>query len=290
MELKKSVNLFIRNFLKIIIGTFCMAFAVNFIYEPAGMVTGGVSGLAIVIKKMSGLLFSYEVPVWISNLLLNFPIFLWGLKVKGKKFLGYTFLANLCFTLFLALLPIITFPEQDFFLFAAAGGALNGIGLGIVFAGGFSTGGTDLLGTILHQYKKDVPIAVFLFCIDAGIVLAGMFVFGIYIEIYAILAILISSKVMDMFLSGIKFGKQIWIISEKYREISDHVLKELRRGVTCIEAEGMYKNTERKVLLCAVGRREVVKVTEIVKRLDPYAFMIIQDAKEVLGEGFGRFE
>lgn len=275
---------------KIIFGTLCMALAVNLVYEPMGMVTGGISGLAIVIKELTINMIPEGIPVWLSNIAINLPIFGVAYFVKGKHFLGYTFLANIMFTIFLGVLPVVALQERDFFLAAVTGGILTGIGLGIVFATGYSTGGTDLLGSILHHWKKELSVPTILFFLDGIIILAGMFLFGISVSIYAILAVFLTSKIMDGILSGLKVGKQIWVISEKYEEISKKILQEIDRGVTCLEGKGMYSGRERNVLLCVVGKRQVVKITQLVRQIDASAFLILQDAREVMGEGFQKIE
>ncbi len=281
---------FLLDTAKIFLGTLCMALAVNLVYEPMGMVTGGVSGLAIVIKELTGDLVPGGIPVWLSNITINLPIFALAYFVKGKRFPAYTFMANIIFTVFLGTLPIVALQEKDYFLAAVTGGILTGVGLGIVFATGYSTGGTDLLGIILHQWRKEISAPTILFFIDGMVIATGMFLFGVSVSIYAILAVFLTSKVMDSILSGLKVGKQIWIVSENYEEISQEILEELERGVTCLAGKGMYSGRERNVLLCVVGRREVVKITRLVRRIDPDAFVILQDASEVMGEGFQKIE
>ena len=281
---------FLLDTAKIFLGTLCMALAVNLVYEPMGMVTGGVSGLAIVIKELTADMVPGGIPVWLSNIAINMPIFALAYFVKGKRFLAYTFMANIIFTVFLGTLPIVALQEKDYFLAAVMGGLLTGVGLGIVFATGYSTGGTDLLGIILHQWRKELSAPTILFFIDGVVIATGMFLFGVSVSIYAILAVFLTSKVMDGILSGLKVGKQIWIVSDSYEEISQKILEELDRGVTCLSGKGMYSGRERNVLLCVVGRREVVKITRLVRQIDSAAFLILQDASEVMGEGFQKIE
>ena len=281
---------FIWDVAKILLGTLGMALAVNLVYEPMGMVTGGISGLAIVIKELTGSVIPGGIPVWLSNIVINLPIFGAAYFVKGKRFLGYTFLANIVFTIYLGVLPVVAIQERDFFLAAVTGGLLTGAGLGLVLSAGYSTGGTDLLGIILHFWKREMSVPAALFFIDGTIIIAGMFLFGISVSIYAVLAVFLSSKVMDSILSGLKVGKQIWVISDKYQEISKKILGEVARGVTCLEGRGMYSGKERNILLCVSGKREVVKITRLVHEIDPAAFLILQDAAEVMGEGFQKIE
>ena len=275
---------------KIMCGTFLMAMAVNFVYDPMNMVTGGISGLAIAIKAMTGGYFSGGIPVWLTNISVNIPIFIWGYFKKGKDFLGYTFFANVCFSIFLLLLPVSAIEQKDYFLSALMGGGLTGVGLGLVFAAGCSTGGTDLLSSILHSYFKSYSVATILFVLDAVIILAGALTFGIYSTMYAVLAVFLTTWLMDNILSGLKVGKQIWIISENYQEISGRIIEQIERGVTCLEGKGMYSGASKKVLLCVVGKRQIPSIVQIVRGYDPSAFVIIQDAREVMGEGFGKMD
>lgn len=271
---------------KILIGTLCMAMAVNFVYEPMHMVTGGVSGTAIIIKGLSMNWSDFEIPVWMTNILLNIPIFLWGYFVRGKRYLSVTFVANLFFTLFLFCIPVIPIRQKDYFLAALYGGILNGTGLGLVFSTGYSTGGTDLLSSILHKYMPQVPIARILFCLDAAVIAAGIFTFGSHSAAYAVFAVFLSSKVMDLILTGVRAGKQIWIISEEYQKIGSQILEELHRGVTSLDGRGVYSNRKKNVLVCLASAREIARILQIVEKNDDNAFVFIQDVKEIMGEGF----
>ena len=254
---------------KILIGTLCMAMAVNFVYEPMHMVTGGVSGTAIIIKGLSMNWSDFEIPVWMTNILLNIPIFLWGY-----------------FTLFLFCIPVIPIRQKDYFLAALYGGILNGTGLGLVFSTGYSTGGTDLLSSILHKYMPQVPIARILFCLDAAVIAAGIFTFGSHSAAYAVFAVFLSSKIMDLILTGVRAGKQIWIISEEYQKIGSQILEELHRGVTSLDGRGVYSNRKKNVLVCLASAREIARILQIVEKNDDNAFVFIQDVKEIMGEGF----
>ena len=271
---------------KILIGTLCMAMAVNFVYEPMHMVTGGVSGTAIIIKGLSMNWSDFEIPVWMTNILLNIPIFLWGYFVRGKRYLRVTFVANLLFTLFLFCIPVIPIRQKDYFLAALYGGILNGTGLGLVFSTGYSTGGTDLLSSILHKYMPQVPIARILFCLDAAVIAAGIFTFGSHSAAYAVFAVFLSSKVMDLILTGVRAGKQIWIISEEYQKIGSQILEELHLGVTSLDGRGVYSNRKKNVLVCLASAREIARILQIVEKNDDNAFVFIQDVKEIMGEGF----
>lgn len=270
------------------VGTLLMAAAVNFIYEPLDMVTGGISGLSIVVKTLSYSIFGLTVPVWLGNFVLNIPIFIWGIFIKGKAFIAKTLFANTFFSLAMSVLPIIDPGKHDYFLAAVVGGVLTGFGLGLVFTTGYSTGGTDLLSSIICRYLPYYSVSSVLFVIDSLVILAGALVFGIYISFYAVIAVFVASGVMDFILSGGKACKQVLIISSKYEQIGDAIISNMERGATLIEAKGMYSGNNRPMLLCVVGKKEIAQLTGLVKNIDKNAFMVISEIREVFGEGFGQ--
>ncbi len=272
--------------LRIILGTVCMALAVNLVFEPIGMVTGGISGLSIVIKELSHGWKIGPIPVWLSNFVINIPIFLVAMRLKGKRYIGKTLFANLCFTLALMLIPQMEIAQKDYLLAAVVGSVLNGFGLGMIFANGYSTGGTDLLSAIIHHYVPYYPVGTILFVLDSLVILAGAYLFGVYVAVYAVIAVYLSAKMMDTIIEGGKFAKLAYIISDQYEVIGKEIMESLGRGVTAIDSSGMYTGTERKALMCVVSKKEIIKVSEIAKKNDKNAFVIISDVREVQGEGF----
>lgn len=286
----------LKQYSYILLGTTFMAAAVNLIYEPLGMVPGGLSGAAILIKHLTvnlgqSLGFMKDgVPIGLTNIVLNVPIFIAAWKQKGKKFLYRTLFANLWFTLMLFAIPIYPIDEKDYLLAAVVGGVLTGGGLGLVFVTGTSTGGTDLLAVVVNHYKRHISVAKILFIIDSIIVVAGGIMFGLGAAIYAVIAVYIASKVMDGISEGLKFAKLAYVISDEYEAISDDIMRTLERGNTIIDAKGMYRKESRKMLMCVMNKKEIGVFLSIVARHDRRAFVIVTDAKEVLGEGFIEFE
>lgn len=275
-----------KDFVMIAAGTMCMAMAVNLVYEPLGMVTGGISGLSIVVRRLTGQWLGKSVPVWLSNLLLNIPIFLTALKIKGKSYMRMTLFANLCFTGALFLIPVPDTPQKDFVLAAVVGGVLTGAGLGLVFSRGCSTGGTDLLGAVIHHFFPYYPVGQILFLLDCLIIAAGAWVFGIRPAVYAAVAIYLTTRLMDTIVAGGNFAKLAYIISDHYEEIGHSVMSQLGRGVTVLDGAGMYTGKQRKMLMCVVDRKQINKVSQIARNIDKKAFVIISDIREVQGEGF----
>lgn len=273
----------------IVLGAFLIAASVNLVYEPVGMVTGGVSGIAIVLKYVTKQWISGGIPIWFTNVIVNIPIFIVAVVVLGKKYVGKTLFATVVFSIALYMIPSTTIQYHDLLLPAVFGGVIGGIGLGLVFATSASTGGTDLLGAIIQHYMKHYSVAQVLLIIDALIVLSGVFVFGLNNALYAVISVYILTKSMDTVLEGFKFAKLAYIISDHYKEIAEEILNGLDRGVTGLPATGMYLQQERKMLFCVVSKKEIVKMIEIVSQKDPKAFVIVSDVREVMGEGFVQY-
>ena len=269
-------------------GTFFMAVGINVIYEPLSMVTGGFSGLGILVKKLTQTARWSGIPVGMTTLLLNIPLFIWGYSQKGKVFVKKTVYAASCFSFFLLIIPTFDIVKQDYLMAALVGGLLNGTGIGLVFSQGASTGGSDLLSVLTAKILPGLSASERLILIDTLIVAAGVFIFGLEIGLYAVVAVFVTGKVSNAILDGLKFAKIAYIISDHPEEISEHILRELGRGLTGLEGQGMYSEKHKMVLMCVVSKKEAVLLKDIVKNADNEAFLILSEAKEVLGEGFWR--
>ncbi len=269
-------------------GTFFMAVGINVIYEPLSMVTGGFSGIGILVKKLTQTARWSGIPVGMTTLLLNIPLFIRGYCQKGKAFVKKTVYAASCFSFFLLIVPTFDIVKQDYLMAALVGGLLNGTGIGLVFSQGASTGGSDLLSVLTAKILPGLSASERLILIDTLIVAAGVFIFGLEIGLYAVVAVFVTGKVSDAILDGLKFAKIAYIISDHPEEISEHILRELGRGLTGLEGQGMYSEKHKMVLMCVVSKKEAVLLKDIVKNADNEAFLILSEAKEVLGEGFWR--
>lgn len=272
------------DYLFMTLGTCLMAIAINSIYDPITMVTGGFTGIAIIFKAL------IDIPLWLTNILLNIPVFLIGIKVKGFRFIARTLYSTIALSAWLYLLPRINILTDDYLLAAIFGGVISGVGIGLVFLARATTGGTDMVAAFVQHYLRHYTIAQVLQVIDAAIVIAGAFVFGLNKALYAIISIFVISQVTDGILEGLKFSKLAFIITDYHDEVAKHIMTSLGRGATGLNATGMYSSTEKKVLLCVVSKKEIVQVKEIVTRIDSRAFVIVSDAREVLGEGFIEFK
>ena len=269
-----------RDYILILIGASIMGFAIKNIYDPIGLVTGGASGVAIILKKQFG------VPLWLTNTAINIPLFAAAAKLKGWSFIKRTLLATVTLSVSLYVIPEMPFLMDDLFLTALFGGLITGAGAGIVFACQATTGGTDMLAAIIRRWLPHYTLAQILQVLDAAIVLIGAGIFGVTYALYALIAIYAVSKVSDGIIEGMKYSKVAYIISDKSEEIAAAILKELERGVTALDARGMYSGNRKDVLFCVVSRKEIAQLKELVVGHDAQAFVIVSDAREVLGEGF----
>ena len=269
-----------RDYILILIGASIMGFAIKNIYDPIGLVTGGASGVAIILKKQFG------VPLWLTNTAINIPLFAAAAKLKGWSFIKRTLLATVTLSVSLYVIPEMPFLMDDLFLTALFGGLITGAGAGIVFACQATTGGTDMLAAIIRRWLPHYTLAQILQVLDAVIVLIGAGIFGVTYALYALIAIYAVSKVSDGIIEGMKYSKVAYIISDKSTEIAAAILKELERGVTALDARGMYSGNRKDVLFCVVSRKEIAQLKELIVGHDAQAFVIVSDAREVLGEGF----
>ena len=262
------------------IGTLIMAISLNCFLAPSTIAPGGVTGFAVVLNK------SCKVPIYLTNLAINIPLFMLGAKTLGKVAAIKTLYATITLTFFLKFIPQTNLTD-DILLAAIFGGLTQGLGLGIVFKFGGTTGGTDLAGSILHKKFPLLSPAKFMMLIDIFVVIfAGVVEKKIEISLYSVIAMYVIVKVTDLILEGIGYLKGFFIVTTKQDEISERLMLELDRGVTALKGKGMYTKQDRDVLLCVVSRIQFTRVKEIIKEIDPSAFVMVTDMSEALGEGF----
>lgn len=274
------------SYLMIIVGTASMAMAIQSIYDPCGLVTGGFTGLSIVVKAVTQSLIKGGIPLWLTNVILNIPVFILGYIYMGKRFLGKTIFGTGMLSLWLYVLPSFDLSQGDYLLAALFGGAFSGAGMGLVFRANATTGGTDMVASLIQRKCPHYSVVQIMMFLDGGIVLVGFFLFGVRPALYAMVAIYVATKVSDSILEGFKYSKAAYIITDQYATISQKIMEMLERGVTGLSAIGMYTGTEKCVLYCVVSKKEIVAVKELVDRIDPKAFVVVADVREVLGEGF----
>lgn len=281
---RKNYNV-IMEYIGITIGCAMMAFSLNFFLEPHTIAPGGVTGLAIVIQKTVG------VPIDLTNLVINIPLFILGLMVLGKTFGAKTAYATLILSGFIRVFLISCGDDamitNDLLLASIYGGVIMGIGLGVVFRCGGTTGGTDLAGAILHTYFPNISIAKLMMFLDLLVVsAAGIVKRDIETSLYSVIALYISVKLVDFIVEGLSYAKAIYVISKDSEEIGQRIMDEIGRGVTALKARGFYTGEEKEVLMCVVNRTQVAKLKKIAYEIDERAFIMITTIHEVLGEGF----
>ena len=206
--------------------------------------------------------------------------------IKGKRFVARTVIATILLSLWLYILPVLDLAGEDYVLAAIFGGVLTGVGMGMVLLARATTGGTDMLAALIqHKLRHDTVMQV-IFIVDGIIVAAGSYVFGIRAAMYALVTIYITSKVSDALMEGIKYSKAVFIVSEKYREISNAIMTQMDRGVTGLDARGMYSKDKKCMLYCVVLEKGSIMLKDIVLNIDGEAFVIVTDARDGVGEGF----
>ena len=274
----------LRDYILIILGTFMLGFAIKNIYDPVGLVTGGVTGIAIIMKKQLG------IALWVTNTVLNIPLFIASVKLKGWRFIKRTLVAAVSLSVSLYIIPEITFLADELLLVALFGGIISGAGVGMVFIAQATTGGTDMLAALIQRALPHYSLAQIMQVLDALIVLCGASVFGITYALYALIAIYTVTRVSDDLIEGMKFSKVAFIISPRTEEIAQAIMDQMDRGVTALNARGMYSGVSRDMLFCVVSKKEIIQLKELVVGHDSQAFVIVSDAREVLGEGFIEFK
>ena len=265
----------------------CALFALGFdlFLLPGGMNAGGLSGLAMVFVHLTEL-----GSVGLVTALLNIPLFiLAGVKIGKKFFLG-SFVGMVFSSVFIDLFAFIPVPQIEPLLGALYGGVICGAGLGFVFAAGVSTGGSDIIVRLLKLKWRHVPIGVINMCFDAAVAVITGVVYGdVRSALYTGIAIYVSGKVVDMVVYSFDYSKVALIITGHYEAVAQAISDKLERGATYLHGEGTYSGKATKVVLTAVKKQQIAELKQLVVDIDPDAFIIVQEAHQVLGDGFIRY-
>jgi len=273
----------LREFLVILLGALVQAFAMRLFLVPGQLVSGGISGASQIINHF------VKIPIGLMVFVGNIPLFILGWRfLGGPRFALRTAIAVGAFSLFTDLL-VLLIPASgvtpDNVLNALFGGVVLGVGLGLVYRGGGTSGGSDILGRILN-HRFGISISQAYLITDTVVVLAGGFAFSWEKALYGMVVIYISGLAAEMISEGSSIFRTAVIISEKYEAISSEIMSTLERGVTVLSGTGAYTGNERPVLYCVITRGEVNQLKEVVKEIDPKAFMVIGVTHEAMGEGF----
>lgn len=270
----------LKNYLMIMIGVTMVAIAINVYYAPKQLVTGGVSGLSIVLEYL------FNIPLWLTNILANVPLFVIGIKLKGIEFAKKALFGTIYVSIALWYTSFIPPVQSDLLIASVFGGVFAGAGVGIVLRASASTGGTDLLAIIIKHFLKKIPINQILLCIDGFIIVLGLFIFGVEKAMYALISIFIVSKVINALVEGVNYSKGVHIISDKSDEISEALMKNINRGITSLNGKGVYTGKDRDILFIVCSTGELVEIQKIVMEIDDKAFITITEVREVMGRGF----
>lgn len=278
---KEDIKIFIMESLETIVGAFIMAVAVSFFLLPNELSSGGFSGIATIIYYL------FQLPMGITMLILNVPLFLFATFKIGKSFFVKSIIGTVSLSLFIDWLNQFSPLTNDKILACVYGGIFSGIGTALILRAHASTGGSDLASILVKEYKPNFRTGNLITMIDFGIVLLNVvFLKNIEIGLYSAIAIYLMGKVIDILFEGIYFTKLLFIISDESDKIAKLIERRVKRGITGIYGKGMYTNSEKLVLMCAIGRNDLSEIKAIVRKIDPQAFLIITNSREVLGFGF----
>ncbi len=265
-----------------LIGTGVFAFGIYYFVAPNNFAPGGVSGIAIIASHLTPL------SVGTINLLINIPLFILGIFKLGKHFMLKTLISILSFSIFMnyIFIPIPVYTD-DIFLAAIFGGVLCGVGIGMVLSRFSSTGGMDIVNKIVSKAMPHLKLGIVMLVGDVIIVLISMIVFrSINSGLYAFICLFICAQSLNAVLYGLDQGMLLHIISDKSQDISHEIINSLDRGATIVDGKGAYTGNKKSFILCAIRQTQYYKVKKLVYSIDPKAFIIVTQSKEVMGEGF----
>lgn len=270
----------------ITLGAVIYALAFDWFVAPNQIAMGGVTGLAQIVNALVPVL-----PVGVLSILVNVPLFLAGWRLLGGRLLVSSLYAMAVSSLAIDVIAWMhTFPPMDPILATLYGGAGMGVGLGLVFSQGATTGGTDIIGKLLKLKFPWLPIGKLVMIPDMVVVILAAVVFGtVNAALYGLIQMYLLSKVMDMILYGWDTSRVAYIITDRWEETVQGLL-DMNRGVTLLQGKGAYTGAEKQVLLVAFRQREIVPIKRMLREIDPKAFFIVCDAHEILGEGFGDYQ
>lgn len=273
----------VLQYITMIFGTFLMAVSVVMFFDPMEIVVGGVTGVAVIFKSL------YNMPMWLSSAVINVPLFIAGFRILDGRTFTRTLVATATLTIFLGVVPEMKLLTGDTVVDITIGSVLMGAGLGVIFRQYASSGGSDLLATLINVRVKYLSIPKIMAVIDGIIVIAGVGVFGMTNGIYSLIAIYIVTKVSDAIVEGPDRAKLMYIVSDKETEVVKYIMDDINRGATYIETIGAYTEKTRKMIMCVVSGKEMVKIKQKVYQIDENAICFIGDIREAFGEGFTKF-
>lgn len=277
--MKQNIRLELKNALLILAGLLCSSAAYNLYLIPNNVAAGGFTGIGQLVNSI------IDVKVGTVSILLNIPLFLLSMRTLGLRFGIRSLLAMLGLNLFIDYIPLPP-ATNDLLLATVFGGALGGLGFGLILRGSATTGGSDMLASLIHRHFPAIRVSVGIFAVDGLVIFASAFVFDQQAAMYALICTFLMNVVVDVVLEGPNSAHSYFVISDHADAIARRVMDEMERGVTAFDATGMYSGSDKRVLLCVVNRFETMQLRKIIFSIDPNAFVVASKAHEVLGEGF----
>lgn len=276
----KVIKTFLE-YLMITTGIAIAALGISLFLAPHAIVSGGATGVAIIVNKLTGF------PIGVLVLLINIPLFIAGVLFLGKSFGIKSLYGAFAFSLLLDATSTDFILTENLLMSAIFGGSLLGIGFGFMFLSGATSGGTDILAALGHKVVPAIDIGKWFFIIDMVIILTGILFFrDTELLLSGIVALFLNSFVLDYIILGANTAKMVYVISDRSKEISQEIIKHINRGVTGIKTLGMYTGEERTMLMCVVKRFELRRLEELVEKIDKNAFIILTQARKITGSGF----
>lgn len=274
------MNYHLRNIFAILLGSAIMGFGINYFNIANRLAEGGITGVTLLLK------YTLDWDPGITNLVLNIPLLFVGWKMLGRQSAVYTIIGTVSVSVFLTLFSSFRHPmENDTLLAALYAGVTVGLGLGLVFRFGGTTGGVDILARLVNRYLG-WSIGRTMFIFDIFVIALSLYYLNLDLAMYTLVALFVAARVIDFVQEGAYAAKAIMIISDHAVDISQRIMQEMGRGATLLKGRGGYTGLDKEVLYCVVSRNEIVRFKNLVHKVDPHAFIIINDVHEVFGEGF----
>lgn len=274
-------KIFIKNIILTIIGTMITGFGIGVFLTPNKIVSGGASGISTILYH------AFSIPMGLSFFAINLVLLLIGFKVLGKEFTAKTLFGTACLSVFVEIFSYIPFHTDNTMLAVIFGGALYGIGIGLGFAAGASTGGTDIIGRLIQHRFKNAPIGKLLLIIDGIIILVSLMMFKkLELTLFGIIALFISSFAIDFEIGQLNISKIAFVITDKGEEIARELVSTSPRGVTVIDVVGAYTSGSKKMLFCALKDSEIENFQRKILDLDKEAFIVFSESQKIKGNGF----
>ena len=281
IEEKYNISKIIKESLGSLLGAAIMAMGTSLFLLPNQLSSGGFAGIATIAY------YFLNIPMGLTIIVINIPLFIVAVHRLGKSFFLKSLLGTISFSVFIDIFDKFTPLTNDRFLACIYGGIIIGLGTAIILNSNSSTGGSDLLSFIARTFKPDLRMSNIIIIIDTVIVILNMIFFKeIEIGLYSAIAIYLMGKIIDVIFEGIYFTKLLFIVSEKNEEIAKEVGEKIQRGATWIFGKGMYTGEDKLILMCAASRGDIARIKNIARKIDRNSFIIIANAREVVGKGF----